>query len=342
MWFYSPSDDQFHRTGLRHVLDRHAAPPVTRAARPGVLRWSLDPARPEHRVRRHRHRGLAGHRTSNDGAHTGRRSSTGCRRPPCRTCTPGSTRRRAAAVAAAAARRRAVARRVGGRPGGRRRAAPPGSGRSRSGRPPQLPLAAALDPFAPPPAPPAVVHREPRHRRAAPVAAGGAPTFLGGAKITALTPRRTRCGRSRRPSAGCTRVSRPPASSPTPSVSLVALHRATMTPAKTAGRRRSTRGVDRRRRRGARQGRRHGHDRHGRPARRLPCALAHPGGADRRRRPRSTCSSWSSRAAWSAIWTVFREPSTVDVLVHHRDARAGRRAGLRRPPVAVRADSRRR
>lgn len=69
VWFYSPSDDQFHRTGLRHVLDP-TPPPTVVGPRDPAFAAVLDPA-DQNVVFVGTATGVwRGHRTSNLGAHT--------------------------------------------------------------------------------------------------------------------------------------------------------------------------------------------------------------------------------------------------------------------------------
>ena len=69
VWFYSPSDDQFHRTGFRHVLDT-PGPPVVTGPRDPAYAAVLDPA-DKNIVFIGTATGVwRGHRTSNLGAHT--------------------------------------------------------------------------------------------------------------------------------------------------------------------------------------------------------------------------------------------------------------------------------
>jgi hypothetical protein len=69
VWFYSPSDDQFHRTGFRHVLDP-PGPPVVTGPRDPAYAAVLDPA-DQNIVFIGTATGVwRGHRTSNLGVHT--------------------------------------------------------------------------------------------------------------------------------------------------------------------------------------------------------------------------------------------------------------------------------
>jgi hypothetical protein len=68
LWFYSPSDDQFHRTNLRHQLDV-AGPPIVVGPRDPVFSVVLDPA-DQNIVFAGTATGVwRGHRTSNLGVH---------------------------------------------------------------------------------------------------------------------------------------------------------------------------------------------------------------------------------------------------------------------------------
>ncbi len=72
VWFYSPSDDQFHRTALRHQLDTPPPPaaPVTVGPRDPAYAAVLDPASPNIVFIGTATGVWRGHRTTNLGVHT--------------------------------------------------------------------------------------------------------------------------------------------------------------------------------------------------------------------------------------------------------------------------------
>jgi hypothetical protein len=69
VWFYSPSDDQFHRTGLRHVLDT-AGPPAVTGPRDPAYAVVLDPTDPTIVYIGTTTGVWRGHRTTATGTHT--------------------------------------------------------------------------------------------------------------------------------------------------------------------------------------------------------------------------------------------------------------------------------
>lgn len=69
VWFYSPTGDQFHRTGLRHVLDT-AGPPVLTGPRDPAYAVVLDPASPDIVFIGTATGVWRGHRTTSLGVHT--------------------------------------------------------------------------------------------------------------------------------------------------------------------------------------------------------------------------------------------------------------------------------
>ena len=71
VWFYSPSDDQFHRTALRHRLDTPPRPaaPVTVGPRDPAYAAVLDPASPNIVFIGTATGVWRGHRTTNLGVH---------------------------------------------------------------------------------------------------------------------------------------------------------------------------------------------------------------------------------------------------------------------------------
>ena len=324
------------------------SPPVTtgRSTRRTPSSWTRPT--PPAGVRRHRHRRLARRRTAAPtGDACGRRSSTGCRRPPCRTWRSGPTRR--APGAAAAAGRGPGARGVGGRPGRAtsRRGPTCGCTPATTGAGFPTPLA---NPRRAPPAraaehvfeSPDIVVRPARRRRhraargmlgaAGRSRSGNAPAYQLWTFQTAFrwlfpsvladgqwtdafgdlvraAPGHLRLRRAAPPPAGSStrRCGTPSSAAPASTRRPAAVRR---TPAHPLAVYRAARGTP--------------------PARR-PC-----------RPPRSTCSSACSRARCSAACgrcTASR--STVDVLLHHRDTRpvAGERR-VRDPAVAVAAPTR--
>lgn len=318
VWFYSPSDDQFHRTNLRHQLDP-APPPTVTGPRDPAFAVVLDPA-DQNIVFVGTATGVwRGHRTSNLGVHDWAPFVNGLPQAAVQDLHAwvdpaggaGSPRLLRAGVqsrgvwevdlAADAWRSTWI--------------------RSQPFDDRRLPLAPGVDPLATPPAAAASFTESPDIVVRPRWPASGAPSFVAGPKITAgLAPAYQlwtfqTAFRWLYPSVGATGVFTEAFGN------LVALHRTTMTPAKSA----------------------------------LPEIDADVwtdvvGGVHLRADGTVTTAPADHlavyRAPWhtsraptvapteidlaelvepprriGSLWEVYREPSTVDVLLHHRDGR---------------------